>query len=153
MTAVLDVSAAIEIILQKDKKELFTAAYEKASWVIAPDLYIAELSNVLWKYHKSGLLSQTECIQYVEDGIELIDDYFPSRELWKEALGEGIKNSHSVYDMYYAVLARRNAATLITNDNKLGLLCEKLSIESCTDKTLRGKLDWEGDLEAMRLDK
>ena len=129
MTAVLDVSAAIEILLQKEKKELFNTTYEKASRVIAPDLYIAELSNVLWKYYKSGLISHIECIQYVEDGIELIDDYFPSKELWKEALGEGIKNTHSIYDMYYAVLARRNDATLITNDNKLSMVCNKLNIE------------------------
>ena len=129
MTAVLDVSAAIEILLQKEKKELFNATYEKASWVIAPDLYIAEISNVLWKYYKSGLISHMECIQYVEDGIELIDDYFPSKELWKEALGEGIKNTHSIYDMYYTVLARRNDATLITNDSKLSLICNKLNID------------------------
>lgn len=129
MTAVLDVSAAIEILLQKEKKELFNTTYEKASWVIAPDLYIAEVSNVLWKYYKSGLISHIECMQYVEDGIDLIDDYFPSRELWKEALGEGIKNTHSIYDMYYAVLARRNDATLITNDSKLSLICNKLNIE------------------------
>jgi len=129
MTAVLDVSAAIEILLQKEKKELFNATYEKASWVIAPDLYIAEISNVVWKYYKSGLISHMECIQYVEDGIELIDDYFPSKELWKEALGEGIKNTHSIYDMYYTVLARRNDATLITNDSKLSLICNKLNIE------------------------
>jgi predicted nucleic acid-binding protein len=129
MTAVLDVSAAIEILLQKEKKELFNTTYEKASWVIAPDLYIAEISNVLWKYYKSGLISHIDCIQYVEDGIELIDDYFPSKELWKEALGEGIKNTHSIYDMYYAVLARRNDATLITNDSKLSLICNKLNIE------------------------
>jgi predicted nucleic acid-binding protein len=129
MTAVLDVSAAIEILLQKEKKELFNTTYEKAAWVIAPDLYIAEISNVLWKYYKSGLISHIECIQYVEDGIELIDDYFPSRELWKEALGEGIKSTHSIYDMYYAILARRNDATLITNDSKLSLICNKLNIE------------------------
>jgi predicted nucleic acid-binding protein len=129
MTAVLDVSAAIEILLQKEKKEIFNTTYEKASWVIAPDLYIAELSNVLWKYHKSGLISHMECIQYVEDGIELIDDYFPAKELWKEALGEGIKNTHSIYDMYYAVLARRNDAILITNDSKLSLICNKLNID------------------------
>lgn len=67
MTAVLDVSAGIELLLQKDKKDLFTATYEKASWIIAPDLYIAELSNVL---------------------------------------------------MYYAVLARRNDALLMTNDDQ-----------------------------------
>ena len=129
MTAVLDVSAAIEILLQKDKKDVFNATYEKASWIIAPDLYVAELSNVLWKYYKAGHLSHKECIQCVEDGIELIDDFFESKELWKEALGEGIKNVHSVYDMYYVVLARRNDAALITNDGQLSLLCKKLNIE------------------------
>ena len=129
MTAVVDVSAAIEILLQKEKKELFNTAYEKASWIIAPDLYIAELSNVVWKYYKSGLISHTECIQYVEDGIELIDDFFPCKELWKEALGEGIKNTHSIYDMYYVILARRNDATLLTNDTKLSLICSKLNVE------------------------
>ena len=129
MTVVLDVSAAVEILLQKEKKALFISLYEKASWVIAPDLYIAELSNVLWKYQKAGIISHIECNQYVEDGIELIDDFFPSKELWKEALGEGIKNTHSIYDMYYAVLARRNDATLITNDNKLSQICNKLNIE------------------------
>ena len=129
MTVVLDVSAAVEILLQKEKKALFISLYEKASWVIAPDLYIAELSNVLWKYQKAGIISHIECNQYVEDGIELIDDFFPSKELWKEALGEGIKNTHSIYDMYYAVLARRNDATLITNDSKLSQICNKLNIE------------------------
>ena len=38
MIAVLDVSAAIEILLQKKKKEIFNDLYKKASWVIAPDM-------------------------------------------------------------------------------------------------------------------
>lgn len=129
MTAVLDVSAAIELLLQKDKKDLFTATYEKASWIIASDLYIAELSNVLWKYYKAHKISHTECMQYMEDGIDLIDDFFEAKELWKEALGEGVKNAHSIYDMYYAVLARRNDALLMTNDEQLSMICKKLNIE------------------------
>jgi len=47
------------------------------------------------------------------------DDFIDAKELWKEALGEGIRNNHSIYDMYYSVLARRNDATLITNDGLL----------------------------------
>jgi predicted nucleic acid-binding protein len=129
MTAVLDVSAGIELLLQKDKKDLFAATYEKASWIIAPDLYIVELSNVLWKYYKAQKISHAECMQYVEDGIDLIDDFFEVKELWKEALSEGIKNVHSIYDMYYAILARRNDALLMTNDEQLSILCKKLNVE------------------------
>ena len=94
MTIILDVSAAIQIILKKEKMDLYKNVFKEASWVIAPDLYIPELTNVLWKYHSKKILKHEECQQYVEDGIALIDDYFPSGEYWKEVLGECIKNNH-----------------------------------------------------------
>ena len=131
MIAVLDVSGAIQVLLQKDKASLFDAKIKGASWVIAPDLYVSELSNVLWKYHKAKVLTREDCIQLVEDGLNLIDDFIDAKELWKEALGEGIKNSHSMYDMYYAVSARRNDATLITNDGPLADICKELNITVC----------------------
>jgi predicted nucleic acid-binding protein len=131
MIIVLDVSAAIEILLQKEKKELFNGTYKEASWVIAPDLFVSEISNVLWKYYKAKIITHADCMQYVEDGIDMIDDFIEAKELWKEALGEGIKNNHSIYDMYYSVLARRNDATLITNDGSLATICKKLKIIVC----------------------
>ena len=131
MIAVIDVSAAIEIVLQKEKKDKFEKTFKDASWVIAPDLYVSEISNVLWKYYKAKVINHEDCIQYVEDSINMIDDFIDGRELWKEALGEGIKNNHSVYDMYYAVLSRRNDAILITNDGPLAKICKELKIEIC----------------------
>ena len=124
MTVVLDVSAAIEIVLKKEKKDLFDQTFRGATWVIAPELFTFELSNVLWKYHKAKVLSHEECVQYVSDGIDLVDDFFGPEDLWKESLAEGIKNSHSVYDMFYLVLTRRHDATLITNDRPLAELCK-----------------------------
>jgi predicted nucleic acid-binding protein len=131
MTAVLDVSAAIEILMKKEKADLFGKIYQDASWIIAPELFIAEVSNVLWKYEKANIIAHEACIQYTEAGISLVDDYCDLKELWKEAQGEGIKNSHSVYDMYYAILARRNDAVLLTNDKQLAALCKKLKIQVC----------------------
>jgi len=131
MIIVLDVSAAIEIIFQRGKVDTFNNVYKQGTWIIAPDLFVAEITNVLWKYYKAGLITHIDCIQYVQDGIDMIDDFIDARELWKESLAEGIKNSHSIYDMYYAVLARRNDAILITNDGPLARICEKLSIEIC----------------------
>jgi predicted nucleic acid-binding protein len=129
MIVILDVSAAIEIILKKEKKELFDSQYKLAKWVIAPDLFVSEISNVLWKYYRAKVLTHEECNQYVDDGIKMIDDFIAGRELWKEALGESIKNNHSVYDMYYAVLTRRNDAKLLTNDGALAGICRKLNID------------------------
>ena len=131
MIAVLDVSAAIEILLQKKKKEVFNDIFKKASWVIAPDLFVSEISNVLWKYYKANLIAHVDCIQLVEDGINMIDEYFNAKEFWKEALNEGIKNNHPVYDMYYSVLAQRYDAILITNDGSLVTICNELNIAVC----------------------
>jgi predicted nucleic acid-binding protein len=126
---VLDVSAAIQILLKKEKKEYFQKMYEEASWVITPDLYIPEITNVLWKYNKAKIFSHEECQQFVNDGIELIDDFFETKELWTEVLGESIKYKHPSYDLFYAILARRNDGKLITNDSDLEEICNKMKIE------------------------
>jgi len=129
MIEVIDVSAAIEIMFLKEKSTKFITEFRKGNWIIAPDLYVSELSNVIWKYHKAKVISHDECIQYVEDGLNMIDDFFDAKEYWKEALAEGIKYNHSIYDMYYAILARRNDARLITNDKELAEIAKKMKIE------------------------
>jgi predicted nucleic acid-binding protein len=129
MTVVLDVSAAMQIILKKEKIDLFSDVLNKASWVIAPTLYVSEITNVLWKYHKHNILKHEECLQYIQDGIDLIDDFFSEKDLWKEVLRESIISDHPAYDMFYAVLARRNDATLISNDKDLIKICKKIKIE------------------------
>lgn len=129
MTIILDVSAAIQIILKKEKGERFTTYLESASWVIAPDLFTSEITNTLWKYNNAKIFSHEECQQFVDDGIKLVDDFFDSNDLWKEVLGESIKNNHSAYDLFYAILARRNDAILLTNDGPLSKLCKKMKIE------------------------
>ncbi len=129
MIVVLDVSAAVEILLCKEKSTVFQDSYNKAQWVISPDLYVSELSNVVWKCHKSGWITHDEGLQLAEDGMSLIDDFMDVRDLWKEALTESIKNNHPVYDMVYAILARRNGGVLITNDKKLSFICTRLGVD------------------------
>jgi predicted nucleic acid-binding protein len=131
MIKVLDVSAAIEILFQKEKSEKFSDEFNNGSWIIAPDLYVSEISNVVWKYYKAKVITHDECIQYVDDGINMIDNLFDAKDLWKEALAEGIKYSHSIYDMYYAILARRNDGQLITNDKVLADIAKKMKIDVC----------------------
>ena len=131
MIIVLDVSAAIEILLQREKSSLFSEIYSKAGWIIAPDLFVAEMTNVLWKYYRAGLITHEDCIQYVQDGLYMVDDFIDARTLWKESLSEGIKNNYSIYDMYYLVLTRRNDGTLITNDTALADICKKMNIKVC----------------------
>jgi predicted nucleic acid-binding protein len=99
--------------------------------VVAPDIYVCELTNTIWKYYTAKILTEDDCIQYIQDGISYVDTFIDSREIWREAFSEGIHNGHSIYDMLYMVVARRNGGILITNDSVLAAICKKNRVQIC----------------------
>jgi len=129
MTVVIDVSGAMEVLLQREKAEKICKILQESTLVITPDLYVSELTNTLWKYFSFKALSQEECFQFIQQGIKLVDKFVNSKDIWEEAFSEGVKNKHSIYDMLYMVTARRNNGTLITNDSELVLICKKNQIQ------------------------
>jgi len=94
-------------------------------------LYVSELTNTLWKYHRAKILSEDECLQYIQDGISYVDRFVACMDLWQEAFSAGIRNNHSIYDMFYIVAARRHGGTLITNDSVLAAICKSNNIQVC----------------------
>jgi len=130
-TVVLDVSGAMEILFRKDKAEKFDGALTNATLRLSSDLYIPELSNTLRNHYRAKILTEAQCIQYVAEGLKLVDYCVNSKDIWQEALHEGIANNHSVYDMLYLVIARRNNGILISNDGPLVKICGKLNIQYC----------------------
>jgi len=131
MTVVIDVSGIMEILLHKEKTGKFCKILYEATLVVTPDLYVSELTNTFWKYHAAKVLTKNECIQYIQDGIDFVDKFIDSKEIWQEAFSEGINNGHSVYDMLYMVAARRNSAVLLTNDSDLAAICKKNHVTVC----------------------
>ena len=124
MICVMDASAGIEIALKRTGAADLVKYIMAADKVIAPDVYVSEIANTMWKLNrnnKDGLEA------YYADGdfcINLISQYVPATELWKDALIEAKKNNHPVYDMLYFVLARRYGARFLTCDKKLQKLYE-----------------------------
>ena len=131
MNGILDVSGAVEILLQKEKAQKYYEVFLKTTIVVAPDLYVSELSNTLWKYYSVNILSDKECFEHILTGINYISQFIDSKEIWQEAFAEGVKNNHSIYDMFYLVTARRYGGVLITNDSVLTAICRKNRIEVC----------------------
>lgn len=80
-------------------------------------------------------MSATESLPYLEAAFHpiaiepqltsyhLLDEFYPLEPLQQEALSEGFRLQHSTHDMFYFVLARRMAATLMTADRRLMELC------------------------------
>jgi predicted nucleic acid-binding protein len=131
MIGSIDVCGAMEILLQREKAKKFSKILQEAALIIAPDVYISELANTLWKYNQKNILTKNECIQYIKDGITYVDKFIDSKELWQEAFSEGINNKHSIYDMFYMVVTRRNDGILITNDSVLATICKNNNIQTC----------------------
>jgi len=98
--------------------------------VLAPDLFTAEVANSLWKYVKAGSLSQEKAIELLGRALALVEVLVPSPELAVEALATAAKAGHPVYDLLYAVLARRHSVPLLTMDGTLAKRLRAMDIET-----------------------
>jgi len=130
MTLVLDASAGMEIVLGQSRAEDFTREVEISDIVISSELYKAEVSNVIWKYVKAGLLERNQATKTLLLAENLVDHFVPISENNEESLSEAIRTGHSTYDFLYFTLARRNGAKLLTMDTKLKQLCTDSGIET-----------------------
>ena len=128
MICVLDTSAAFEIAFHGPKYKLFKDAFDKADKVIAPTLFDSEVANVLWQYVRAGKVDEENAKKTLVYLLQMIDEYTDTSELAIEALHEGIRLEHSIYDMLYAVLARRTGATLLTTDKRFCTLADSMGV-------------------------
>ena len=128
MICVLDTCAAFEIAFHGPKYTLFKEAFDKADKMIAPTLFDSEVANVLWQYVRAGKVDEENAKKTLVYLLQMIDEYTDTSELAIEALHEGIRLGHSIYDMLYAVLARRTGATLLTADKRFCSSAESMGI-------------------------
>jgi predicted nucleic acid-binding protein len=130
MIIVLDASCAVEIAGQTNSGIAMINKLMSAEKVVAPELYIEEITNCIWKHYRKEKENSDICIKIVEDCIDYIHEYISSKDLWKDALLLAREFDHPVYDMLYAALAKRHDAVLLTMDKGLRRVCEKASIKT-----------------------
>jgi len=128
MIIVLDTSAAIEIVLQRSHAISFGENVAQADCVIAPTLFISEVTNVFWKYYVFKDMPLELCEQAIDGAVSLPDEFISEKDLYKEAFQLGCLTQKPIYDMYFLVLARRNNGYLVTLDNSLKEVAKKNSI-------------------------
>ena len=119
MIIILDASAAVEIVLRRENSKRLLPYIEDAEWILAPGLFVSEITNVFWKYHKFNKLPLEQCEKGIEFSVNLPDEYSDDHTLYKEAFALGCQISKPIYDMFYLVLARRNSGYLMTLDKTL----------------------------------
>lgn len=72
--------------------------------VLAPDLYIAEVSNALWK-HANASGDSGSYQELLDDAVALPDDFVDSASLYREAFALSVKHQRPVYDTLHLVVA------------------------------------------------
>jgi len=103
---------------------------DDADTVVVPSLYSSEVANALWKYVHLGELTLDDAKAMLSNALGFANtEQLIDASLATEALGEACRLTHPVYDLIYAVLARRLSAPLITCDGRLASVAETLGIE------------------------
>ena len=125
-TCVLDASAVVRLILLDPAAADWAQTLETIGLVLAPELMLTEVTNTLWKLHRANQLQGVDPHALLSQATELIDQIEPDRHLQVEALALAMHLNHSVYDCLYLALARREAATLLTADQKLQSLARQV---------------------------
>ena len=123
---VLDASVAAKWILPPGAEPLAKQAlallqqYEKGEIrFVVPDLFWAEIGNVLWKAVRQKRLPAANAYRAL---MELRDRHLPTvpaSPLLEEALAISIAFERSVYDSLYLALAHSSKAQFVTADEKL----------------------------------
>ena len=131
---VLDCSAAVEMARETDKGKGFAGLILQGEKVVASEMFQAEVRNAMWKYVRAGMMSEEEARDTVEDAVALVNEFVPLSENANEAFFEAVRQGHSVYDMFYLTLVRRNDATLFSADKKLVALCEEMGLNCVTEE-------------------
>jgi predicted nucleic acid-binding protein len=128
MITILDASAAVAIAMNLPESIKFLPNIDTSDVVIAPDLFVAEVSNAMWKYVRAGMLDSEQGSTALERAVMLVDTFEPGQILYKEAFALSVDHQHPVYDALYLVLARRHNGILATLDKRMVELAAILHI-------------------------
>ncbi len=116
MRAVLDASAAIEVVFGRAQAVRVSGVLDQADVVLAPELFIPEVVNTIWKYHRFEGLSLDVSDRALDAAIGLVDTFVSTKDIYGEAFLLARTARRSAYDMFYLALARREDAVLLTVD-------------------------------------
>ena len=119
MKIVLDASAALEVALNRTRAAELSAHLDGADGVLAPELFVPEVVNAIWKLHHFGNLSLSACDGALEVLLEFVDTLVSCKELYHEAFLLSRTIRRPAYDMFYLALAKREDAALMTLDRAL----------------------------------
>ena len=125
MRAVLDASAAINIVTGGNFSDMIVEGLDMCNFVYAPTLYYSEVGNGLLHSVRAGVLSYSKALTCYEDALSFVTSFVDIKTLSLSTFREAYRLNHSICDIYYFELAKQTGAHLVTLDQKLIRLAQE----------------------------
>lgn len=117
---VVDASVAIKWVLPENDSDVARRLFELPHSWLAPDLFFAEVANIVWKRIRRKELTPEEGRLLLGDVERIAIDAVPCRDLVEDALAIASAAGQTVHDSLYLALAIRMETQWITADERLG---------------------------------
>jgi predicted nucleic acid-binding protein len=86
--------------------------------LIAPELIVAEVVNVIWKRLNGGAIDRLQAADVPRELPQLFAELCPLAPLAERALAVAEELRHPAYDCFYLALAEAKEARLVTADRR-----------------------------------
>lgn len=133
MIWVIDTSALVRLFipdgpLHPDSEAAFRRVATGEDSILAPQLLLAETTNVILRKHRRGELSAGELRELLSAIEALPIRYFEHELLLLSAAELALAHGLSAYDALYLALAERHAAKLLTCDEQLDKVARHIGL-------------------------
>lgn len=119
MTLVIDASVAVKWFVDEDLRAEAERILDLENTLIAPDLIIPEVTNIVWKKAVRGQIDPSHAGIIAAAICNSPIMLHPSSELNERALEIALDLNHPVYDCLYIACAETADGVLITADQRL----------------------------------
>ncbi len=128
MTFVIDANVGVKWFIEEPRSLAARKILEKGTAFIAPDIFIPEICNVVWKKVRKQEITAEQGQAIVNNIPTILDYYVPSSDLASRAFVLAVQYNHPVYDCLYLALAERDSFTLVTDNAKLVTVAKRAKL-------------------------
>lgn len=116
MSIVIDASVALKWVFDEPGTEAAVALLTEE--LIAPELWLAEAANALWRHVRLGEASAAEALARIEELANAPVASMSIEPYVRRALELATVLSHPVYDCLYLALAEHLGTHIVTDDRR-----------------------------------